>query len=54
MQECIDAGLVLEYKKGEYLWHCPPCFLVAKPACLPVTGTAGRLTIKVATFLRHT
>ena len=28
-QECIDAGLVLEYKKGEYPSHCPPCLLYA-------------------------
>ena len=27
IQECIDAGLVLEYKDAD---HCSPCFLVAK------------------------
>ena len=32
IQECIDAGLVKEYKKGDYPHHCSPCFLVAKPA----------------------
>ena len=30
-QECIDAGLVLEYKNGDYPQHRSPCFLVAKP-----------------------
>ena len=40
IQECIDAGLVLEYKDGEYLQHCSPCFLVAKPG-----STAKRLVL---------
>ena len=31
IQDCIDAGLVEEYKKGDYPHHCSPCFLVAKP-----------------------
>ena len=31
IHECIDAGLVLEYKDGYYPQHCSPCFLVAKP-----------------------
>ena len=31
IQECIDAGLVEEYKKGDYPHHCSSCFLVAKP-----------------------
>ena len=31
IQECIDAGLVEEYKHGDYLRRCSPCFLVAKP-----------------------
>ena len=31
IQECIDTGLVLEYKDGDYPQHCSPCFLVAKP-----------------------
>ena len=29
IHECIDAGLVLEYKDGDYPQHCSPCFLVA-------------------------
>ena len=36
IQECIDAGLVEEYKKGDY----PHCFLVAKPG-----STALRLVV---------
>ena len=40
IQECIDAGLVEEYKKGDYPHHCSPCFLVAKPE-----STALRLVI---------
>ena len=40
IQECIDAGLVLEYKDGDYLQHCSPCFLVAKPG-----STAKRLVV---------
>ena len=31
IQECIDAGLIEEYKKGDYPHHCSSCFLVAKP-----------------------
>ena len=31
IQECIDAGLVKEYKHGDYPRHGSPCFLVAKP-----------------------
>ena len=31
IQECINAGLVEEYKHGDYPLHCSPCFLVAKP-----------------------
>ena len=31
IQECIDAGLVLEYKDEDYPEHCSLCFLVAKP-----------------------
>ena len=31
IQECIDAGIVEEYKNGDYPRHCSPCFLVAKP-----------------------
>ena len=40
IQECIDAGLVLEYKDGDYTQHCSPCFLVAKPG-----STAKRLVV---------
>ena len=39
-QECIDAGLVEEHKKGDYPHHCSPCFLVAKPG-----PTALRLVV---------
>ena len=31
IQECIDAGLVPEYKDGDYPQHCSPRFRVAKP-----------------------
>ena len=31
IQECTDAGLVLEYKDWNSPQHCSPCFLVAKP-----------------------
>ena len=40
IQECIDAGLVEEYKKGDYPHHCSPCFLVTKPG-----STALRLVV---------
>ena len=40
IQDCIDAGLVLEYKDGDYAQHCSPCFLVAKP-----WSTAKRLVV---------
>ena len=40
IQECIDAGLVLEYKDEDYPQHCSPCFLVAKPG-----STAKRLEV---------
>ena len=40
IQECIYAGLVLEYRDGDYPEHCSPCFLVAKPA-----STAKRLVV---------
>ena len=39
-QECIDAGLGLEYKVGDYPQHRGPCFLVAKPG-----STAKRLVV---------
>ena len=34
IQECIDAVLVEEYKKGDYPHHCSPCLLVAKPGSI--------------------
>ena len=34
IEECIDAGLVKEYKHGDYPRHCSPCFLVAKPGSI--------------------
>ena len=40
IEECIDAGLVEENKKGDYPHHCSPCFLVAKPG-----STALRLVV---------
>ena len=40
IQECINAGLVLEYSDGDYPQHCSPCFLVAKP-----WSTAKRLVV---------
>ena len=40
IQECNDASLVEEYKKGDYAHHCSPCFLVAKPG-----WTALRLVV---------
>ena len=40
IQECIDAGLVEKHKKGDYLHHCSPWFLVAKPG-----STALRLVV---------
>ena len=40
IQECIDAGLVLECRDGDYPLHCSSCFLVAKPV-----STARRLVV---------
>ena len=40
IQECINAGLFLEYKDGDYPQHCSPCLLVAKPG-----STAKRLVV---------
>ena len=40
IQECINTGLVLEYKDGDYPRHCSPCFLVARPG-----STAKRLVV---------
>ena len=48
IQECIDAGLILEYKDGDYPLHCSPFFLVAKPGSTPkrLVGDYGELNIK--------
>ena len=40
IQECIHAGLVLEYNDGGYAQVCCFCFLVAKPG-----STAKRLVM---------
>ena len=40
IQKCIDAGLLEEYKHGDYPRHCSPCFLLAKPG-----STAMRLVL---------
>ena len=40
IQDCIDAGLVEEYKHGDYPRHFSPSFLVAKPV-----STAMRLVV---------
>ena len=49
IQECIDAGLVEEYKKGDYPKHCSPSFLVAKPR-----STAPRLVVDYGEVNRKT
>ena len=40
IQECVEAGLVYEYKRTDYPKHCSPCFLVAKRG-----STAKRLVV---------
>ena len=40
IQECIDAGMVLEYKDGDYPQHCSPCLLVGNPG-----STAKQLVV---------
>ena len=40
IKECVEAGLVYEFKKTDYPKHCSPCFLVAKPG-----STAKRLVV---------
>ena len=40
IKECVEAGLVYEYKETDYPKHCSPCFLVAKPG-----STAKRLVV---------
>ena len=49
IQECIDAGLVLEYKDGDYPQHSSPCFLVAKPG-----STAKRLVVDYGELKKKT
>ena len=49
IQRCIDAGLVLEYKDGDYSKHCDPCFLVAKPG-----STAKRLVVEYGELNKKT
>ena len=49
IQQCIDAGLVEEYQKGDYPHHCSPCFLVAKPG-----STALRLVVDYAEVNKKT
>ena len=49
IQECIDAGPVLEYKDGDYPQHCSPCFLVAKPG-----STAKRLVVDYGELKKRT
>ena len=49
IQECIDAGLVLEYKDLDYPQHCSPCFLVAKP-----WSTAKRLVVDYGELKKKT
>ena len=40
IQECINAGLVLDCKNGDYPQHCSPLFMVAKTG-----ATAKRLVV---------
>ena len=49
IQECIDAGLVLEHKDGDCPKHCSPCLLVAKPA-----STAKRLVLDYGELKKRT
>ena len=49
IQECTDAGLVLEYKDGDYPQHCSPCFLVPKPG-----STAKRLVVDYGELNKNT
>ena len=41
IQECMDAGLVLEYKDRDYPQHCSPCFLVANFGPHKILGDPG-------------
>ena len=49
IQECVDAGLVPEYKDGDYPQHCSPCLLVAKPR-----STAERLVVNYGELNKKT
>ena len=49
IQECIDAGLVLEYRDGDHPERCSSCFLVAKPG-----PTARRLVVDYGELNRKT
>ena len=49
IQECTDAGLVEEYKHGDYPRHCSPCFLVAIPG-----STAMRLVVDYGDVIKGT
>ena len=49
IQECIYAGLLEDYKKGDYFLHCSRCFLVAKPGL-----TALRLVVNNGEVNRKT
>ena len=40
IKECVEAGLIYEYKKTDYPKHCSRCFLEAKPG-----STAKRLVV---------
>ena len=46
IQECINAGLVLEYKDGDYPQHCSPCFLVAGSTATRLVVDYGELNKK--------
>ena len=49
IQEFIDAGLVEEYKHGDYPRHCSPCSLVAKAG-----STAMRLVVAYGKVTKKT
>ena len=55
IQECIDAGLVLEYRDGDYPQHCGPCFLVGKPGseAKRLAVDYGELNKKMLNHLVH-
>ena len=49
IQECIDAGLVLEYNDGTTPHHCSPCFLVATPG-----STGKRIVVEYGELNKKT